>query len=209
MDQNDNYWLRFRDRQVNRRTVLHYGALGGSALATAALIGCGGDDDDDTADPTSDGSSSQPTAAPEVEKYPTTFDDPPGTPKSGGTFRVANDWDVSILDPIKTAAGGTMVKANIVYNRLISHNFGIAGSKDTSLKLVDELAKLPEQPDNLTYTFKLGSNIKFHNIAPLNGRTMTAEDIVYAYNRYKTAEGSVHTIYFKDVDKMEAVDATT
>ncbi|HET7737946.1 MAG TPA: ABC transporter substrate-binding protein [Tepidiformaceae bacterium] len=208
MDNNDNYWLRFRDRRIDRRTVLNYGALGGSALATAALIGCG-DDDDDAPEPTSSDGAPQPTATPESEEYPANFQDPAGSPKAGGTFRIANDWDVSIVDPIKTAAGGTIVKCNLVYNRLISLNTGISAASDTSLKLVQELSKLPEQPDNLTYTFKIPANVKFQSVAPLNGRLMTAEDIVYAYNRFATAQGSVHTVYFQDVDKMEAVDATT
>ena len=113
------------------------------------------------------------------------------------------------LIPIKTAAGGTIVKCNLVYNRLISYRTGVKAPDDTNLTLVDELSKLPEQPDNLTYVFKIPADVKFHDVAPLNGRTLVAEDIVYAYERYATATGSVHTVYFQDVDKMEAIDATT
>lgn len=208
MDRDSNYWLRYQSRQLSRRKVLHYGALGGTGLATAALIGCGGDDDDG-ADPTSDGSSAQPSPAQVSDEYPTNFQDPAGSPKSGGTLRIANDWDVSILDPVKTAAGGTIVKCNLVYNRLISYNTGVTAPDDSALVMVGELSDLPEQPDNLTYTFKIPANAKFHDIAPLNGRALVAEDLVYAYDRYAKAQGSVHTPYFADIDKMEAVDATT
>ncbi|MXZ46984.1 MAG: hypothetical protein F4Z08_08370, partial [Chloroflexi bacterium] len=33
--------------ELNRRTLLRCGVIGGAGLAAAALIGCGGDDDDD------------------------------------------------------------------------------------------------------------------------------------------------------------------
>ncbi|MCY4616812.1 MAG: hypothetical protein OXC71_10545, partial [Chloroflexi bacterium] len=39
---------RWWSTELNRRTLLRGGVLGGAGLAAAALIGCGGDDDDDT-----------------------------------------------------------------------------------------------------------------------------------------------------------------
>ena len=36
-------------------------------------------------------------------------------------------------------------------------------------------ARIP--PDGLKWTVKLNPNVKFHNIAPVNGRAMTSEDI--------------------------------
>ncbi|MDZ7728102.1 MAG: hypothetical protein U5Q44_07845 [Dehalococcoidia bacterium] len=36
---------------------------------------------------------------------------------------------------------------------------------------------MPEQPDELTYTFKLNSGVSFHDTPPVNGRAMTAEDV--------------------------------
>lgn len=207
----DNYWTRLNDSRLSRRRMLRGAALGSGGLAAIATVGCGGDDDDAPAATTSPGSTqgSSPTANAQPQGFQRNFDEPTGQAKAGGTMRIANDWDVSILDPIKTAAGGTIVKCNLVYNRLISYNTGVTAPDDTQLTLVEELAKLPEQPDDLTYVFKIPADVKFHNVAPMNGRTLVADDIVYAYDRYATAEGSVHTVYFQDVDKMEAVDDTT
>ena len=205
----DNYWTRFHRNRISRRSVLRSAAWGSGGLATAALIGCGDDDDDDSGQGTSTSSGESPTSVQQPEGYPTNFDDPSTSPKAGGTLRVANDWDVSILDPIKTAAGGTLVKCNIVYNRLISLDTGLKAPDETEVKLVQELAQLPEQPDDTTYTFKLESGIKWQDLDPLNGRAFTADDVIYAYERYQTAEGSVHTSYFRDVAKMEAIDETT
>ena len=183
--------------------------LGGGALATAAMIGCGGGDDSGADGPGATQVAGEPTKAPELKGFQPNFKETSAQAKDGGTMKIANDWDVSILDPIKTAAGGTITKCNLIYNRLISLNSGITAPDDTTIKLVEELSKLPEQPDDRTYVFKIPANVKFHDVAPLNGRTLVAEDIVYAYNRYATAQGSVHTNYFSDVDKMEAIDATT
>ena len=57
---------RWWSAELNRRTLLRGGLLGGAGLAAAALIGCGGDDDDDddtAAAPASSSSSSSSTSS--------------------------------------------------------------------------------------------------------------------------------------------------
>ena len=39
-------------------------------------------------------------------------------------------------------------------------------------------------PDGLTYTFKIRQGVYWHDKAPMNGRELTADDIVYNYHRY-------------------------
>ena len=39
-------------------------------------------------------------------------------------------------------------------------------------------------PDGLTYTFNIRQGVYWHNKAPMNGRELTADDIVYNYHRY-------------------------
>ena len=46
-----------------------------------------------------------------------------------------------------------------------------------------DIAESWEQADDLTYLFKLRRGVKFQNIAPVNGRELVADDIVYSYNR--------------------------
>ena len=44
------------------------------------------------------------------------------------------------------------------------------------------LAESFERPDNLTLTFKIrGRPWKFHNVAPVNGRVLTAEDVKFSF----------------------------
>lgn len=47
-------------------------------------------------------------------QYPDT-----GTPKPGGTVRMGTSYAVSIFDPAKTSAGGTLMITNFAYNRLL------------------------------------------------------------------------------------------
>jgi peptide/nickel transport system substrate-binding protein len=62
-------------------------------------------------------------------------------------------------------------------------------------------------PDFQTWTFKIPGNVFFHNIAPVNGRQMTADDIVYSYQRYIDASAWAQPLAF--IDKITAPDPTT
>ena len=59
----------------------------------------------------------------------------------------------------------------------------------------------------MTYTFKLVPNAKYHNIDPLNGRTLVAADVKASYERY--AAGGPQASYFANMDRIDAVDPTT
>ena len=140
--------------------------------------------------------------------FPHQFPEPAGkVPKAGGTLQVAATFSVSTMDPSKSAAGGTITVPNMVYNRLL----GMVGGprKDPfSIELEPELASSWERtPDGVTFSFALRDDVKWQNIAPLNGRPFTAHDAKYAFDRYAT-EG-VHQSYWANVESTEAVDDTT
>jgi len=206
------------EARFTRRTWLRGAALGVGGVAAAALIGCGSDDDEEGDSGASGGASATGSATaaastdpryPRDPKLPYAFNypEPAKQSKPGGTMRIAGTWDVSTFDPVKTAAGGTIVVPNFVYNRLI----GIKGGPDAEpfkTKTVPELAKSWEfTPDGLAVTFKLQSGIKWQNLPPLNGRDFVADDVVYALQRYRTS--GVHQSYYVNVDKIEAPDAST
>ena len=222
---------------VGRRTLLRGGLLGGAGLAAAALIGCGGDDDDDDeaaapaatpAAPAAVAATSTPapdddeddTAADTAEEetlgklvqdpalpYPYNFPEPNKTPVPGGVMKVAATWNFQSLDPIDSAAGGTVTVPNMVYNRLIGFVRGPAADVFQP-EIEPELAASWERsPDGLTFTFQIRPNVTWQNVAPLNGRKFTAEDARYALNRYAT-EG-VHKSYYANVAGFEAPDDLT
>ncbi len=211
--------------ELNRRTLLRGGVLGGAGLAAAALIGCGGDDDDDdesastaadtsgnststgattasqsstTTQSSSSSSSDSSTASTTSEDteeqvetlgewikdpdlpYPFNYPEPPGTPKPGGVMKVATSWDYQTLDPIASAAGGTVTVPNVVYNRLLGIVRGPAADPYL-LELEPELAQSWERsPDGLTFTFNITPGITWQNLPPLSGRAFTAEDARFA-----------------------------
>jgi peptide/nickel transport system substrate-binding protein len=46
-----------------------------------------------------------------------------------------------------------------------------------------DLATEWEQPDEVTYVFTLHPNANFQNVAPVDGRAVTAEDVIYSFQR--------------------------
>lgn len=213
-----------RNSRWSRRTVLRGGAIGLGGIATAALIGC--DSDDEEAEPasTTTGATATGTAAPagDIEypggqgelvessglPFPYNFPEPAKAPKAGGVMAVGATWDVGPMDPAVSAAGGTVVVPNMVYNRLLGIKRGPGADVFDAPILEPELAESWERsPDGLTFTFKIRSGITWQNLPPLNGRAFVAEDAAFALNRYAT-EG-VHQQYYVNVESIEAVDDAT
>ena len=219
---------------VSRRTVLRGGLLGGAGLAAAALIGCGDDDDDDedggdsaeaTATAAPDGTATavatevaEETRAPgqyndgyvtaEGRFVPYNFEEPAGPPKKGGTLIWRYTFNPGPLDPVATGAGGTNTAINLVYNRVL----GVYNQADSDPyamnELIPELAESWEtSQDGLTYTFHIRSGVKFQNIAPVNGRELTAEDVRFSWERYRS--GGAHRSNFSNVSSIETPDAST
>ncbi len=139
--------------------------------------------------------------------YPYNFPEPNKTPQPGGIMKVAATWNFQSLDPVDSAAGGTVTVPNMVYNRLIGFKRG-PGADVFQPEIEPELAASWERsPDGLTFTFQIQDNVTWQNVAPLNGRKFTAEDARYALNRYAT-EG-VHKSYYANVSDFEATDELT
>ena len=137
--------------------------------------------------------------------YPYQFPEPAGlTPKRGGIMRIAATWNVATMDPTASAAGGTITAPNMVYNRLLGMVGGPRKNPFT-IELEPELASSWERtPDGATFSFGIREDIKWQNVAPLNGRPFTAQDAKYAFDRYAT-EG-VHQSYWANVSEISTPD---
>ena len=66
--------------------------------------------------------------------------------------------------------------------------FGFNGPYVPLFTYTGELAESWETPDPLTYIFHIRQGVNWHNKAPMNGRELTADDVVYTYQRI-TAQG--------------------
>ena len=148
---------------LSRRRVIRASALGAAGLGAAALIGCGG------------GSAPSPgaTKAPAATSATSTA---PQAKKRGGTLRTS-----LVGDPpgwgLFQAAGTTVAVSSHAYDKLLDVATG-PGKDGYSVELIPQIAQaMPETPDETTYLFKIRQGIKFQNVAPVNGRPMTAEDV--------------------------------
>ena len=75
-----------------------------------------------------------------------------------------------------------------------------------------QLAESWSQPDPLTYIVKVRQGVHWHNKAPMNGRELTADDVVYNFNRVLGlgngfTERSAHASSFQGVE-VESITAT-
>src|SRR5215831_20543463 len=62
-------------------------------------------------------------------------------------------------------------------------------------------------PDFRVWTFKLRKGVKWHNVAPLNGRELVAADIKYCYEQY--AKEGVQSFTFQEIEGIETPDKYT
>ena len=222
---NDNYWTRTTRRQ-GRRRFLQGSAVGAAGFGALALVGCGDDDDDgsptaDTSAPTSTTSSESLVPDGMAERFPEIAENhwskmtfSKNTPKTGGTLKTHIVQDATQWDPTDPAINTMSSPFQLFYNRLVkpdmSFDAAFAG-KDNFFKLFlkEDLATTWELPDPQTYVFHLNKNVKFHNVAPMNGAAMTAEDVVYSFEQYKNPKAIGQAAILRDVDSVVATDQYT
>jgi peptide/nickel transport system substrate-binding protein len=131
------------------------------------------------------------------------------TPKRGGTLSLRL-WDPPHFD--LHAAGGLSYKLHILmtftHSRLVRHKTGPSVTPGT-FAIEPDLAESWTQPNETTYVFKLRRGVRWHPKPPMNGRELTADDVVYTVNRFLTTKGHANAHMLQAVDKVEAVDKHT
>lgn len=194
-----NYWASLGARSVSRRGVLRAGAAGGLGLAAAALVGCGGDEDGPTATATGGGGEATGTTSPSG---------PSGSDiKRGGIYRQALTGEPPTLDPYRNASVATKTHAGHVYSRL----FMLETDPDRDpydLSTVPDVAESGETEDGQHWVVKLKPGVKFQNVAPVSGRELTSEDVLFSWARL-TAVDSPNATQVKDIVNVEAIDDHT
>ena len=128
-------------------------------------------------------------------------------PKRGGTLSIRL-WDPPHWDPYLTLAFRTQVPYTFTHSRLLKHKAGPTVSPGT-FEFEGDLAESWSQPDELTYVFKLRKGVRFHPKPPVNGRELTADDVVYSMERFRTVKGNPQAYLLGMVDKVTAVDRHT
>ena len=106
-----------------------------------------------------------------------------------------------------TAANTSARMNSLAYDKLLGFTQG-PGTAANANDLIPWIAQaLPEQPDGQTYVFKLRPGVKFQNVAPVNGRPMTAEDVKFAIDMVRNS--STFKTDFAAVSSVDVPDAQT
>ena len=164
------YWQRYWNRKINRRRLLQGTAMGAMGLGAAAVVGCG--DDDESPSPTTPSATT-----PAATATPT-----PAGPKSGGTILLGRSGtEAATQDPWdEFALAFTSAGPGVAYSRLFKINTGPEVPRLTT-EVLGDVAESWEIPEDDTYIVKLRPNVKWHNISPVNGRGLVAEDVVFSF----------------------------
>jgi peptide/nickel transport system substrate-binding protein len=164
----------FASRRVARRTFVRGSAAAGLATGVVTLAGCATPPNARTVAPTA--AAAAPPAAAAATVAPTA----PAV-KLGGTFRAYSSSETPDLDPHLQGTSLHHVSGpGIVFSKLVQNRADVPPGSSIP---TGDLAESWEQPDELTYIFKLRPNVKWQNIAPVNGRELVAADVKFSFER--------------------------
>src|SRR5690348_1888952 len=128
--------------------------------------------------------------------------------KRGGSMARASAWDPPVLDPRLVQSVGLFQFMTLTSSRLTRYVFSDEASGPADLTLKGDLAESWQaSPDYRVWTFKLRQGVKWHNMAPVNGRELVAADIKYCYEQY--AKEGVQSFTFQEIEGIETPDKYT
>ncbi len=193
-----NYWDRITRSRMGRRRVLQSGAALSVGAATLALVGCSSSNNGgggSAASPTSGLASPVPTAAPTTAASQV---------KKGG--RLVRSWSAGpdSFDPYAVWLEGHIYSSLHVYDHPIATRLA---KEYAPFKL--EAAEKMELVDPMTVRLTLKPGLVYDNQAPVNGRAVTASDIVNEQNFAKNNPAATNSFQVVYMDSAEAPDDTT
>ena len=115
-------------------------------------------------------------------------------PEYGGTLTYGASWEPPNSDAMIGGIGAGSAASGVV-EKLGIANWGIDRSVNdlaNEFLLEDQfapaLAESWDIPDPSTYIFHIRQGVRWHDKAPMNGRELTAEDVVYNFERWRTSD---------------------
>jgi len=168
-----NYWVPKPARRINRRQVIARTA--GMGLAGMLAAACS------ARNKAGSGAAAPGTGGPQAAQ---------GTPKPGGTYNAVFSNEAASLDTQKVSYPTDDQVASAAMSRPFRFKTGTRSGPHPNLiddgEIESDLALSAETADGITWTVKLRPDAKFHNIAPVNGHAVEAEDIKSTYVRALT-----------------------
>lgn len=109
-------------------------------------------------------------------------------------LKYGTDSEPAGLDPHTISAAASITIFRHIYDSLVD--------VDEDMNFIPRLAESWEQPDDITYIFKLREGVKFHN-----GREMTAEDVKYSFERVLDPEtAAIGKSYYDSIETIEILN---
>jgi peptide/nickel transport system substrate-binding protein len=128
--------------------------------------------------------------------------------KNGGTFRFyAWPDDPPSLDPYVNVSYRIQEFSAFFYSRLLRSKKGPGIAAQAYIMEGDLAESWGPAQDGKSWTFKLRQNARWHNVAPMNGRPVTAQDVVWSFEHFMATSPQKST--FGQVDSVTAPDDHT
>ena len=188
-------------------------ATAGAAAGAAALVACGGGGDGGSAPKLVQSSNARQPGGLWYARDNWQLEEETKQAVPGGVYPGSANAEGRSFDPASTTGtdrgiGGESYELMIRPNR----GPGIAPGTPEYNTILGHLAESWEvSPDGLTYTFTLRKGVKWHNVAPVNGREMDIEDWKSTTDRYLQV-GDKRTFYnggpSATVDRIEYPDSS-
>jgi peptide/nickel transport system substrate-binding protein len=190
-----------------KRMRMNFVRSGAAFLAVLLVAACSGGSSNDSA---SENDNAGGTGEPESETVVNAPLPSDGPPEDGGVLTMQDATDATTLDIHKSAAAaGFGAVVGTVYSKLVDFDTGRDVPYGQSVNLRGDLAEeWDHSEDGLTWTFKLRKGVKWQDIAPVNGREFTSEDVVCTIERIQSLPG-IQKNLTDVVESVGAPDAST
>lgn len=173
-----SYWDKITTQRISRRRAIQRTGMAGAAAGAIWMVGCGSDDDPKT-DSKTPGTSGTATATETTDQGGLTYLNEKNPPVAGGRYVISTGADFGTWDAhISVAASANFFPR--IYPLLVNQ------SQVQPEFLYQDLAESQENPDELTWNFKIrpGAMIGPNDLG-IDERAMTAEDAAATYTRIK------------------------
>ena len=136
------------------------------------------------------------------DKYPWPPKEPPWPPRRGGVIQLTMS-PIPDVDPTRARNNENLAQ----YDALLEwESTWWFPEVHTTPTIRPNIAVSWEAVDLKTWDFKINPDAKFHNRPPMNGRSVTAEDVAYSFDLLRVVPQYTATA---SVESVEAIDSET
>ncbi len=219
----ETYWSSIVHGRIQRRRALAVSASFAASAAFLAACGSGSSNNKGSSSSSTAGSGATPTTSASSgsssssgasgatsSAQPGLLAQPQDTTAQAKTGGVLKDYvlaDPRSLDPANPQANYNLI-APWVYSTLLVAKPGHL--KAPTGELQGQLAESWEvSPDGLTITMKLRQGVKWHNRAPVNGRTFDVDDVLFSFKHYQDIGPLASLVFNSNAPDAPVLSATS